>query len=118
MKDNNKYKLKIQTNWYKTPQQYQGNGGEASYIRGCFVADGCSNVYFKIFPMQVQFYLYVGNNPEQLEMYSKLRVHGEDLYSGYERVPEIYIRYANNLLDSYIENNPKYQVKINQDENI
>jgi hypothetical protein len=116
--DNNKYKLQIQTNWYKTPDQYQGNGGESSYVKGCLIADGCPNKYFKIYPMQVQFYLYIGENPQELALYSILRVSGSDLYSGYEVVPKIYFKYVNQLLDSFIEANPTYTVKIKQDENI
>lgn len=115
--EDNKYKLKIQTNWYKTPSQYQGNGGHPSFVEGCLISEEKETLYFMIYPFQNQFFLQIGPNREQNYQHSRLRVSGSDFYSGYERVPGIYFKYVNSLLESFIALNPSYKVQV-KDENI
>lgn len=97
--DSNKYDLQILSNWYKEEGQFEGNGAYASYVKGCFDKTGEN---FLIYPLNGQFFLWVGPGKDLVNI-DRQRLTGEDFFN-YERSPYIFYKYANLLLDRYIEN--------------
>jgi len=95
----NKYKLKIRSNWYKSEVDiYEGNGTYARYAEGCFSQN---NENFLIYPLLSQFYLWVGPG-KQLVNVDRVILKVPDI-NNYEKDPNIFYKYANLLLDRYIE---------------
>jgi hypothetical protein len=100
--DNNKYNLQITTNWYKSPEEFQGNGLSNFYIKGTFEE---YNEDFRILAFYSNFYLEIGRNNEY-KMVKKIRVESEDLLT-YKQFANTILKYANKLIDWYYENKEK-----------
>lgn len=95
----NKHNLQIFTNWYKSSNEYEGNGLHTSYVEGKF----CNGEVFIAYPFRGIFYLEVGKNINETTRVLSIRVSGSDLYNHYEYLPEIFFKYINQLIDSYAE---------------
>lgn len=102
----NKYNLQIRANWFRTPEQYQGNGAFTQFVEGCIEENGKN---FRVFPLRSQFWMEVGTGKE-LVLWKKIRVRlektegktNDDIFI-YEVDPDVFIKYANELIDSYKE---------------
>ena len=94
----NKYNLQIVTNYYKSPEEFEGNGLSSFYIFGRFEED---NLNFRIWAFSGNYFLDVGNN-KMYKTIKKLRVQGRD-FVGYETLASVILKYANELIDWYYE---------------
>lgn len=84
--------LKIRSNYYRTPDQWEGNGLNESYASGSF----SNGERFLVYPKLGTFYLEV----DRLIVKRK-RILSEHLLS--IQRPDIWLKYAKELLDSYAE---------------
>lgn len=95
----NKYDLQIKNNFYKTPEQFQGNGVYKDFVEGCF-EDGKD---FLLYPFRGVFYLWVGYG-EELKIIATIRVKGVNDMNSYHIKEETFFKYADPLLDWYKSN--------------
>ena len=95
----NKYDLQIKSNFYKTPDQYEGNGVYAEYVDGCF----SNGLDFLVYPLRGIFYLWVGKGKEKRLIKSE-RVQGYPDMDLYHRDDVTFFKYVELLLDWYNTN--------------
>lgn len=96
---NNKYDLQIKSNYYKTPDQYEGNGVYDEYVEGCF----SNGLDFRVYPFRAIFYLEIGKGKER-RLIKKEYVDETFDFELYHRDPEVFFKYTNRLLDWYSDN--------------
>jgi len=96
--DYNKYNLQIKSNYYRTLQDFAGNGLYNNYVEGCFE----NGDVFRLYVVRSQFYLDVGKNYNYLENVVKRPVEAKDIIN--IDAPEIYFKYVDSILDDYKEN--------------
>lgn len=94
----NPYNLQIKSNFYKTPDQYEGNGVYAFYTEGCID----NKYYFRAYYLNGVVYLEAGPSYENRYIKKRRTIEMEH-FNMIEVVPEIFISYVNQLLDEYLE---------------
>lgn len=86
--------LRIRSNFYRRPDQWEGNGLNESYAQGSF----SNGERFLVYPKLGTFYLEVDNL-----IVDRIRIKSSDLIP--IQHPDIWLKYAKTLLDAY--GNPK-----------
>lgn len=82
--------IRIRSNFYRRPDQIEGNGLNESYAEGVF----SNGEKFLVYPKLGTFYLEVDNL-----IVDKIRIESKDLLP--IQSPEIWLKYAKQLLDKY-----------------
>lgn len=109
--EENRYELQIRSNTFKRADEINGNGLYKDYAEQRIKFDDNKTVcYVLVYPYSGNFYLEAGRHEHERKLVDKVRVEGTDLYS-YEIDPNIFIKYANILLDRYVAN---VEANINQ----
>ena len=95
----NKYDLQIKNNFYKRPDQFEGNGIYDEYVEGCF----SNGLDFLVYPFRAIFYLWVGKGKEK-RLIKNERLKGYPDFDLYHRDDVTFFKYVELLLDWYNDN--------------